>query len=241
VAKANPRLKFDAWAHHPYPSNPSSKPGQAVKWPNVSLASLPRFEKNLKTWFRRKSVNIWVTEYGYQTRPEDSFGVSYTRQAAYIRQSIAMARKMPFVGMFIWFVYQDDQGQPWDSGLYTRAGAPKGRSPAAFRAVATSLDPRNGVYSFRRGASTAPVKLFVRRYCANDPTGTPIGMTWRIFRAGQLMAVGQQSSPLLRDCTIAARVRFRGPIAKGETYTATFELNDRNGILLTRSLTIRGT
>src|SRR5213592_2906007 len=47
VAKANPRLKFDAWAHHPYPSNPNSKPTQFVKWPNVSLKSLPRFEQSL--------------------------------------------------------------------------------------------------------------------------------------------------------------------------------------------------
>ncbi len=76
VAKANPRLKFDAWSHHPYPFNPNSPPSQVVKWPNVSLASLPRFDDSLKTWFKRKSVPIWVTEYGHQTRPEDALGVS---------------------------------------------------------------------------------------------------------------------------------------------------------------------
>jgi hypothetical protein len=65
-------------------------------------------------------------------------------------------------------------------------------------------------------------------------------MTWRVYRAARLIAVGQQSSRLLRDCTIAARLRFRRPIAKGHTYTATFELNDRHGILLSRRLTIRG-
>ncbi len=241
VAKANRRLKFDAWAHHPYPFNPNSKPGQIVKWPNVSLASLPRFAKSLNGWFRRPETKIWVTEYGHQTRPEDSLGVSYAKQAAYVRQSIALAREMPFVGMFIWFVYQDDQGQPWDSGLYTRGGTPKGSSPIAFRAAATALDPRNGVFAFRRGTLTPVVKLFARRYCANDSTGTLIGMTWRIFQAGRLIAVGQQSAPLLRDCTIVARLRFRRPVARGQTYRATFELNDQNGILLTRQVTIRGT
>ena len=66
-------------------------------------------------------------------------------------------------------------------------------------------------------------------------------MTWRVFRAGRLIEVGQQSSPLLRDCTITARLRFRGNgIAKGVSYTATFALNDANGILLDRRLTIRG-
>lgn len=241
VAKANPRLRFDAWSHHPYPFNPNSPPRQVVKWPNVSLASLPRFNQSLKTWFKRNSVPIWVTEYGHQTRPEDSLGVSYSRQAAYIRQSLALATRLPFVDMFIWFVYQDDQGQPWESGLYTRSGASKGSSPAAFRRAAAPLDARNAVFAFRAGTTTPLVRLHTRRYCANDPIGTPIGMTWRIFRAGRLIRVGQQSSPLLLDCTITARLSFPPPgVAKGVTYTATFELNDANGILASRTVTIRG-
>jgi hypothetical protein len=41
---------------------------------------------------------------------------------------------------------------------------------------------------------------------------------------------------------ITARLRFPGRgIGKGVTYTATFELNDLNGILAPRRLTIRGT
>ncbi len=154
VAKANPRLKFDAWSHHPYPFNPNSKPSQIVKWPNVSLASLPRFNAELKKWFNRKNVPIWVTEYGHQTRPEDRFGVPYATQAAYIQQSMAIAKRFPFVEMFIWFVYQDDQGQPWESGLYRAGGAPKGSSPSKFGASARPLDARNGVYAFRAGTLT---------------------------------------------------------------------------------------
>ena len=95
VAKANPRLKFDAWSHHPYPFDPNSPPSQVVRWPNVSLASLPRFDENLKKWFKRKSVPIWITEYGHQTKPPDSLGVSYSTQAAYIQQSISMAARLP--------------------------------------------------------------------------------------------------------------------------------------------------
>ncbi len=41
VAAANPRLKFDAWAQHPYPVPAKLKPTQKVKWPNVTLSSLP--------------------------------------------------------------------------------------------------------------------------------------------------------------------------------------------------------
>ena len=241
VAKANPRLKFSAWAHHPYPSTPNLRPGQIVKWPNVSLTSLPRFQQNLKKWFRQRNPQIWVTEYGHQTRPQDDLGVSYAVQSAYIQQALALAKRYPFVGMFIWFVYQDDQGQEWESGLYTQSGSAKGNSPNRFSASARPLDARNAVYSFRRGTTTPLVKLHTRRYCVADKTGTAIGMTWRVFRGSRLLSVGQQSSPLLRDCTITARLRFPGGgIARGVTYTATFELNDINGETLNRRLTIRG-
>jgi hypothetical protein len=241
VARANPKLPFQAVAHHPYPTVPSLGPTQRLRWPNVSLSSLPRYHSSLKTWFKRRNITIWVTEYGHETRPEDRFGVPYSTQARFVRQSISITRRYPFVGMFIWFVYQDDQGQPWDSGLYMPSGNAKGSSAASFRRMATPLDARNGVYAFRRGTVTPLVRLYVRRYCASDPIGTPIGMTWRIFRGGRLISVDQQTSPLLRDCTITARLRFPPPgIARGVTYTATFELNDANGILLTRRLTIRG-
>jgi len=239
VAKANPRLKFDAWAHHPYPSVPSSPPSQVVKWPNVSLKSLPRFVESLNTWFKRKNSQIWVTEYGHQTRPEDSLGVSYATQATYIQQAISLARNYPFVSMFIWFVYQDDQGQPWESGVYTQAGAPKGTSPTRFSASARPLDARNGVVSMVGGTVTPLVNLYTRRYCATDPAGTTIGMTWRVFLGGRLIKVGQQTATLRVDCTINARLQVT--IAKGRTYIATFALNDSSGVVLNRRLTIRGT
>jgi hypothetical protein len=239
VAKANPKLKFDAWSHHPYPSNPKSGPGQLVKWPNVSLASLPKFDQSLTSWFKRKSVPIWITEYGHQTRPEDALGVPYATQAAYIKQSISKAAGYPFVNMFIWFVFQDDQGQPWESGVYTAGGLPKGTSPARFAVSARPLDARNGVVLVRGGSVTPLVNLYARRYCSTNKTGTPIGMTWRVFHGAKLIAVDQQTSPLRVDCTISARLRFNA--VKGQTYIATFALNDSNGVVLNRRLTIQAT
>jgi hypothetical protein len=240
VAKANAKLKFDAWAQHPYPSNPKSPPTQLVHWPNVSLRSFPRFEKNLNKWFHRKSTQIWITEYGHQTRPPEPLGVPWSTQARYIKQAMRIARGYSFVTMFIWFVYQDDPGQPWQSGIYTEQGIPKGSSPRVFAAVAKPLDMRNGLITLRAGTLTPLVNLYTRRYCANDTTGTLIGMTWRIFQRGKLIAVGQETAPLRADCTINARLRFQTPVAKRATYKATFELNDINGIVLNRTLTIKG-
>jgi Cellulase (glycosyl hydrolase family 5) len=239
VARANPRLRFDAWTHHPYPFNPNSPPTQRVRWPNVSLALLPRFDAELKRWFKRKSVPIWVTEYGHQTRPEDSLGIPYARQASYIQQSISIVSRYSFVPMFIWFVYQDDQGQPWESGIYTRNGTAKGPSPARFTTTARPFDARNGLVLVRRGTLTPLLTVHTRRYCATDARGTPIGMTWRVFRGGRLINVDQQTAPLRSDCTIAARVRVAGGVARGRSYMVTFELNSPSGVLLNRRITLR--
>jgi Cellulase (glycosyl hydrolase family 5) len=239
VAKANPRLRFDAWSHHPYPSNPNSPPSQRVRWPNVSLALLPRFDAELKRWFKRKSVPVWITEYGHETSPEAELGIPYAKQAAYIQQSISMASRYPFVPMFIWFVYQDDQGQPWQSGIYTRSGAPKGPSPARFTATARPLDARNGVVVVPRGTLTPLINVHTRRYCSTNTRGTPVGMTWRVFRGGRLINVGQQTAPLRNDCTIAARVSVRGGVARGQTYLVTLVLNDASGVELNRRITLR--
>ncbi len=134
VAKANPRLKFDAWSHHPYPSNPNSPPTQIVKWPNVSLASLPRFDESLKKWFKRKSVPIWITEYGHQTQPEDSLGV-LVRDAGRVHPAVDLdgGELSRSSNMFIWFVYQDDQGQPWESGDLHAQRRAEGNLPCEIR------------------------------------------------------------------------------------------------------------
>ncbi len=126
-----------------------------------------------------------------------------------------MAASYPFVPMFIWFVFQDDQGQPWESGVYTRSGAPKGTSPARFAASARPLDARNGVAIVPRGTLTPLLSVHTRRYCATNNKGASIGMTWRVFRGGKLTNVGQQTAPLRGDCTIAARISVKGGVAQG--------------------------
>jgi hypothetical protein len=66
-------------------------------------------------------------------------------------------------------------------------------------------------------------------------------MTWRVFRGGRLIRVGQQTSPLRSDCTITARLRIPGGVARRTSYIATFDTNDINGTVLQRRLTIRST
>ncbi len=234
VARANPRLRFDAYSHHPYPFTPNLRPSQKVRWPNVTLGSLPTLETKLQQLFNRPSVPIWVTEYGHETKPQDAFGISYAKQSAYVRQSIAIARSYPFVSMFVWFVYQDDQGQPWDSGLYTQTGLAKGSSPPRFSAAARPLDARNAVLPLRRGTTAPLVTLYTRRFCVVNEPGTNIGVAYRI-PGGRLVEMGV---PLRANCTVD--VPLRGFTVTGRSHAVTVELHDIHGNRLTRRLTIRG-
>ena len=51
---------------------------------------------------------IWLTEYGYQTKPPDPFGVSLAKQAAYIGQAALRAYETPRVDMLIQYLYRDE-------------------------------------------------------------------------------------------------------------------------------------
>ena len=235
LAKASPRLRFDAWSHHPYPFTPNLRPSQKVRWPNVTLGSLPTLEAKLKQLFKRESVPIWITEYGHETKPQDAFGISYAKQAAYVRQSIAIARSYAFVTMFVWFVYQDDQGQPWDSGLYTQTGVAKGTSAPRFSAAARPLDARNAVLPLRRGTVAPLVTLHTRRFCVVNEPGTNIAVAWRVG-GGRLVETGV---PLRANCTIDVPLEGFTVAGKGP-YDVTLELHDIHGTKLTRRLTIRG-
>ena len=128
---------FDAWAHHPYYGSKIEKPATVPKSKkSITLANLNLMIQQLnRLWGRSK--RIWVTEYGYQTSPPDRlFGVSYTTQARYVHQALALARKTRRIDMFVWFLIRDERRlSGWQSGVITSRGA---RKPA-FRAFQTAL------------------------------------------------------------------------------------------------------
>ncbi len=119
--------KFDVYAHHPYYGSrfetPTTKPRDRTAAEfgnlNVFLAQLQ------KLW---PGKHLWITEYGYQTRPQDGvFGVTYAQQAKYLTQSFGIARKNARIDMMLWFLLKDDSNIPngWQSGLMTNKGAKK--------------------------------------------------------------------------------------------------------------------
>ena len=171
MAAANPRLKFAAWAQHPYPTPQNLKPTQKVKWPNVTMSSLARFEQSLDKWFKRKGIRIWITEFGYETKPDgEPKGVSRAQQAAYTTQAIGLAKKDPRVDMFVWFIFRDDATSVWQSGLQTKSGAAK-PALARFRSAAKSVDARNPLVKVRGGSRHPSVAVPMRELATNRRSG----------------------------------------------------------------------
>ena len=127
VAQANKKLKFDAWAQHPYPVPVNQGPAQKVRYPNVAFSTMKQFESDLDKWFGRKNIPVWVTEYGNETKPGEPKGVTEAQQAAYVPQAISFAKKDARIPMFIWFVFRDSAGSPWQSGVYRNVGRGQAR------------------------------------------------------------------------------------------------------------------
>jgi len=134
--------KFDAWAHHPYYGSPNEKPSsiptsnrgkRGLIAPPVVLGNINDLIKVVTQLYGSK--RIWITEYGYQTNPPDrAFGVSWAKQALYLKQAYAIARKNPRIDMMMWFLLRDQkQLGGWQSGLMTFAGKKK----PAFNAYRT--------------------------------------------------------------------------------------------------------
>ena len=100
----------------------------------VTLGNFGDLTKELTRLYGQK--RIWITEYGYQTRPPDKFsGVAWKTQAKYLAEAYSIARKNPRVDMMIWFLIKDEPRlSGWQSGFFTAKGQ---RKPAyfAFRAL----------------------------------------------------------------------------------------------------------
>jgi Glycosyl hydrolase catalytic core len=123
--------RFDAYAHHPYYGSRSERPTTVPRSKkSVTLGNIQVLIRKLDSLYGRK--RLWITEYGYQTRPPDRhFGVRYASQARYVHQAVAIARKTRRVDMFVWFLVRDERRlSGWQSGVISARGA---RKPA-FRA-----------------------------------------------------------------------------------------------------------
>jgi len=221
-----PRVRFDAWAHHPY-SGLGQKPLAKVAWPNVNLSQMARFEKSIDQWFKRKGVPIWITEYGFETKPGEPKGVTLAQQAAYAKQTFSIIQNDPRIDMFIWFIFRDDPTSTWQSGLENQDNSHK-PGFAAFSAGARALDYRNPLVRIKPGSSNPVVRLPVLELLARDGSGVALGSTISVTYRGKSIAVKQPTSVIGVD----GWASFRVPITKAQKnglYVAYLRIGDANG------------
>ena len=208
VAAAAPHLPFDSWAHHPYPRNDRERPGAAQPWPNVGLGGLARFETELSRWFDRRGVELWLTEFAYRTNPRLPDASSYSLQASYLQQAIALASADPAVGMFIWFGFRDQADQSWQSGLLDQRGRAKPAltsfadagirfrqtiQPLVQQGAKLTASDENGAGSFGTVALSADGRIAL---IAGSGDGNGAGAAWIFTRSGSTWSqLGSKLTP----------------------------------------------
>jgi hypothetical protein len=218
-----PGLKFDAYAEHPYTTRPNLPPTQKVRFPNVTLLQLPHFEQMIDTWFKRKNIPIWITEYGYETKPGEPAGVTNAQQAAYMSTVMRKLQADPRVQMFIWFVFHDSAQSLWQSGVFSLSGAPK-PSYNTFSALARLI--AGETVSIPAGKEPT-IKLSVPRLAAVTPAGELTGLNWKVYDGAKVIALGQAAPPLRSDMSISFVATFK-PVT-GKTYTLQADAQDKSG------------
>ena len=137
------------FAHHPYNllGAPRVKPRAAE---DITLSVISRLTKLVDRAQRaagsRRKLPIYLTEYGYQTRPPDPLGVSFARQAAFMDESEYMAYTNKRVRTLSQFLLVDDRALGnFQSGLFNALG----RRKPAFAAYKQPIYVRDT--SVRRG------------------------------------------------------------------------------------------
>jgi hypothetical protein len=130
AAKAAGLRTFDAYAHHPYSGDPRFRPSARPRNPRaITFANIDKLIDEVTILWGEKP--IWITEYAYETSPPDRvFGVTWRRQAQYMREAYGIARRNPRIDMLLWFLVRDEgRATGWQSGLVSAAGR---RKPAFF-------------------------------------------------------------------------------------------------------------
>jgi hypothetical protein len=170
------RASFDVWSHHPYTSG---GPTHSARRPDdVALGDLPEMRRLLVAAERARHVTakhrvrFWVTEFSWDTKPPDPYGVPVRRHARWAAE--AMYRMWASgVSMLVWFQLRDIPADaPWspfgEGGLLFRtqdAYAGERPKPVArvFRFPFAAVPGSRGVTVWGRAPDRAPGLVTIER------------------------------------------------------------------------------
>jgi hypothetical protein len=225
VAKATPGLQFDAWAHHPYARNDRTRPGADQRWPHVGFSGLGRFDAALSRWFGGRAVPLWLTELAYRTSPEIVGGAPYPLQAKYLRRAVALARAEPGVAMLVWFMFRDEPGEPWQSGLFDQFG----RAKPSFASFVDAAAAGNGDLQITTTAGTHSHELRIPALELRSqlPAGTVVDVRYVLWSCEDFVAAGTTSEKMGADGWVPVSAAFK--LAPGQRYRLALVIESRGG------------
>jgi hypothetical protein len=125
-----PRFNVSGAAHHPYTFGGVARPTVTGRPGDAPIGALSRVTKVLDRAARygiiAKRTPLYLTEFGYQTRPPDPFGVSLAEQARYINQADYIAYRNARVASVAQYTLRDDRAQAgFNTGLRFAGGKAK--------------------------------------------------------------------------------------------------------------------
>ena len=131
-------LPGTGFAHHPYTlaGGPNVK---AEHRDDVPIAYLPRLVKTLnrlgrKNRVRRDRMNVWLTEFGFQTYPPDPFQTSIGKVPGFMGQSEWLAWRNPrVVSHSHYLLYDEQETSRFQTGLRFAGGKAKPGVYQAYR------------------------------------------------------------------------------------------------------------
>jgi hypothetical protein len=180
------RFPTSGIAYHPY--TPPAGPRSAEGTDDAAIGQLGRLRATIDALARRgklpRRLPIWITEFGYQTKPPDPiFGTPIKRAASFMDQSEWIAFRNSRVASYSQYRLRDDKPRPgpgplrwssWQAGIHFANGKKK---PYVFNAFRLPLYVRklggNRVQIF--GGSRVPGQTAVIEAKAPGGSYTQIG------------------------------------------------------------------
>jgi hypothetical protein len=154
-------------SHHPYTSGAVAQPYARIGADDVTFTTLDRLTGVLSQAAKAKSIpksaasRVFLSEFGYQTKPPDPAGVAWSKQAEYLNEADWLAYRTPQVRSVAQYLLYDAQDvRSFNTGLITcREVCGSVRKPAldAYKLplyVTTSGRSKMRVFGWTRGATT---------------------------------------------------------------------------------------
>jgi hypothetical protein len=116
------RIRFDAWAVHPYTwGDPTHQPATPD---GLSLGNLGKVRAMLRSAQQageivaQSPVQLWVTEFGYDTKPPDPLAIPIKLQVRWTAQALYQMWRNG-VSLVTWYLIRDlPSSTPFQTGLY---------------------------------------------------------------------------------------------------------------------------